>query len=60
MEEPNSEELGEGWTEKQVEPEAIGSVRQSASQRRLGRWRSVEEYQEWRRLRRELDDLESF
>ncbi len=60
MEVPDSEELGESWTAKPIEPEGTGLPRQAASPRRQGRWRSVEEYQEWRQLRRELDDLESF
>ncbi|CAK0773634.1 hypothetical protein CCP3SC1_700008 [Gammaproteobacteria bacterium] len=60
MEEPDSEELGEGWTEKPPRLLGADSVQQSAHQRRHGRWRSVEEYQEWRQLRQKLNDLESF
>ncbi len=60
MEVPDSEEPDEGWTTKAIKPKSIGSSQQSSSQRKQGRWRSVEEYQEWKRLRQELDDLESF
>ena len=60
MESMDSEEISESWTVKPIEPKSVGSPQQPPFPRRQGRWRSVEEYQEWRRLRQELDDLESF
>jgi hypothetical protein len=50
-----AEDLDDLWPEESAEPEPPLARRE---RRQHGHWRSVEEYQEWKRLRSELDALD--
>jgi len=60
MEDSEFEENDEHWLEKKSAAERRDSIRKIGSAKNQRRWRSVEEYQEWKKLRREIDDLDDF
>jgi hypothetical protein len=58
MEETDPEVFGESWAEDSLVLDEPAPAEKLPAKRKHSHWRSVEEYQEWKKLRKELEELD--